>query len=135
LVAVLASDILLALALSRAHNASGIVQSTQGVASTGLAALGIIQLQIPVTIFALVTTTSRDEGLAMAGASCGAVFRIVDRVADTVVQRTFGIAVTGLANTWGIEILLGIAVEERHTLLAVLSLGVVQAVVAHSAGN
>jgi len=67
LVTVLARHIFLTLALSGAHNASGVVQCTQGVAGARLAALGVIRLQIPVTILALITTTSRDKGLAMAG--------------------------------------------------------------------
>jgi len=45
------------------------------------------------------------------------------------------IAVTGLANPFGRYILLWIAVEVRHALLAMLTPSIVQAIVAHSAGN
>lgn len=135
LITVLAGDEALALALAGAHHAAGIVDRSQDVAGAGLAALGIVGLEIPVAILALVTATSLHEGLAVTGPGHGSVLGIIDRVTDTIVQRALRVAVTGLADLIRSDVLLGIAVEEGHALLAVLALRVVHAVVADAAGD
>lgn len=133
LIAILAGDQTLALTLPIVHVATGIVDSAQNVARAGFTTLRIIGIKIPETILALITSTSLHIRFAVTGAGYDAILGIIDRITDALIQRTIGITIASPAHIRTAQLLLGITIEERHALLAMLTLRIMQTIVAHSA--
>lgn len=135
LITVFARDETLAQTFASVHIAARIVDCAQRVAGTGFTTLWIVGIEIPETIFALIAATSLNIRFAVTGAGNDAIIGIIHRITDAFVQRATRIAITSLAYIGTAQILQGIAIEEGHTLLTMLTLRIVQTTIANTTRN
>lgn len=113
--------------------AAEIVHRSQDVARALLATVRIGLGEIPVAFLAHIATSSLDVSLAVTRASDILRLRIGSRVTNAVVECSDRIAIARSAHVRALNVFIGIAVEKRHALFAVLSLCIMLAVIAHTA--
>jgi hypothetical protein len=115
--------------------AAEIVDSSETIARTLFATVGVFLSHVPVAFFANIAATSFDVSLAVTSTSFSFSFYVSDRIANSIIKRSNRVAVTRFAGVGRLNILIWITVEERHALFAVLSLGVMFTIVANTAAN
>lgn len=124
-----------ACAFAAVEVAAEVVDGSESVTQTSLASIRVRLGQIPKSFLADVASSSLDVSLTVTGTGDDFAFSVRHGIANSIVEGSDRVAVTGLAGVRTLDVLIWVAVEERHALLAVLSLRVVLAVVADTTAD
>lgn len=122
----------LASTVSEVYVASQIVHCSEGVACAGFTAFGVDFCQVPEAFLAVIASTSFYIRFAMASTGFSFALCVRNRVTNAIIEGTDGVTVTRFAGVRALDVFIWIAVEEGNTLFAVLTLGVMFAVIANS---
>lgn len=120
---------------SRVNIATGIINRTQSVTRTSLTTVRIALVKAPESLLALIAPPSVNVLLAMTRSGLNSVLLIGNRITDAVIQRTPWIAIARLTHVRTLDVLQWIPIEERRTLLAVITLSIVLAVIANASAH